>query len=302
MRKHKIISTAICIIAVFACALAVYAICEGRRVVNTSYTFESDRVPEQFDGFKIALITDFHNCNNYAEVAEKVYNTSPDIICIAGDLVSMNTSDYSNTKNLIGRLMNIAQVYYSYGNHEYYNATYHECDEPPVKEGAGMRSRILQSQYPIKYSDLVEKYAAEYKLDKSLVYAVIRTESKFDQYAVSVTNARGLMQVQSETGGDCAAELKIKDYSSDMLFEPDINIRIGCYYLSKLMKLYNNDVKKSVAAYNAGLGNVDKWLKNSEYADGKGGLKDIPFPETKNYVDGVVKAQKIYKELYFTAE
>lgn len=134
MRKHKIIITAICIIAVFACALAVYAICEGRRVVNTSYTFESDRVPEQFDGFKIALITDFHNCNNYAEVAEKVYNTSPDIICIAGDLVSMNTSDYSNTKNLIGRLMNIAQVYYSYGNHEYYNATYHECDEPPVKE------------------------------------------------------------------------------------------------------------------------------------------------------------------------
>ncbi len=134
MRKHKIIIGAICIIAVFACALAVYAICEGRRVVNTSYTFESDRVPEQFDGFKIALITDFHNCNNYAEVAEKVYNTSPDIICIAGDLVSMNTSDYSNTKNLIGRLMNIAQVYYSYGNHEYYNATYHECDEPPVKE------------------------------------------------------------------------------------------------------------------------------------------------------------------------
>lgn len=134
MRKHKIIIGAICIIAVFACALAVYVICEGRRVVNTSYTFESDRVPEQFDGFKIALITDFHNCNNYAEVAEKVYNTSPDIICIAGDLVSMNTSDYSNTKNLIGRLMNIAQVYYSYGNHEYYNATYHECDEPPVKE------------------------------------------------------------------------------------------------------------------------------------------------------------------------
>lgn len=134
MRKHKIIIGAICIIAVFACALAVYVICEGRRVVNTSYTFESDRVPEQFDGFKIALITDFHNCNNYAEVAEKVYNTSPDIICIAGDLVSMNTSDYSNTKKLIGRLMNIAQVYYSYGNHEYYNATYHECDEPPVKE------------------------------------------------------------------------------------------------------------------------------------------------------------------------
>lgn len=134
MKKHKIIITAICIIAVLAFALATYVICEGRRVVNTSYTFESDRVPEQLDGFKIALITDFHNCNNYAEVAEKVRNTSPDIICIAGDLVSMNTSDYSNTKNLINRLMNIAQVYYSYGNHEYYNATYHECDEPPVKE------------------------------------------------------------------------------------------------------------------------------------------------------------------------
>lgn len=169
-------------------------------------------------------------------------------------------------------------------------------------QGAGVKSRVLQSQYPIKYKDLVEKYSAEYKLDKSLVYAVIRTESKFDQYAVSVTDARGLMQVQSETGNDCAKELKISGYNSDMLFEPKINIMIGCYYLSKLMRLYNNDIKKSVAAYNAGLGNVDKWLKNGDYADGKGGLKDIPFPETKNYVDGVVKAQRIYKELYFTAE
>lgn len=163
---------------------------------------------------------------------------------------------------------------------------------------AGLKNRILQSQYPIKYSSLVKKYAKENDLDQALVYAVIRTESRFDLYAVSVTKAKGLMQVQDETGEDCAKELHMKGYSPDKLFEPEINIKIGCYYLSKMMKNYNNDVRKAVAAYNAGPGNVDKWLRSNSYCDENGNLVDIPFPETKNYVEGVVKAQRIYKEVY----
>lgn len=113
---------------------AAYIIHDGRCVKTTSYTFESDKLPGQFDGFKIALVSDFHNSDNYDDIIREVRNIRPSIICITGDLVSMETTDYSNARNLADGLMNIAQVYYTYGNHEYYNATYHNVKEPPIKK------------------------------------------------------------------------------------------------------------------------------------------------------------------------
>lgn len=130
----KIIISIAAVLAILIGAAAAYIAWDNKRVVNASYTFESEKVPPQFDGFKIALITDFHNSSNYAEVAETVRIAEPDIICIVGDLVSMKTTNYSNTKELVSRLMKIAQVYYAYGNHEYYNATYRGFSEPPIKE------------------------------------------------------------------------------------------------------------------------------------------------------------------------
>ncbi len=130
----KIIIFIAAVLAILIGVAAAYIAWDNKRVVNTSYTFESEKVPPQFDGFKIALITDFHNSGNYAEAAETVRIAEPDIICIVGDLVSMKTTNYSNTKELVRRLMNIAQVYYAYGNHEYYNATYRGFFEPPIKE------------------------------------------------------------------------------------------------------------------------------------------------------------------------
>ena len=130
----KIIISIAAVLAILIGAAAAYIAWDNKRVVNASYTFESEKVPPQFDGFKIALITDFHNSDNYAEVAETVRIAEPDIICIVGDLVSMKTTNYSNTKELVSRLMKISQVYYAYGNHEYYNATYRGFSEPPIKE------------------------------------------------------------------------------------------------------------------------------------------------------------------------
>ena len=130
----KIIISIAAVLAILIGAAAAYIAWDNKRVVNASYTFESEKVPPQFDGFKMALITDFHNSGNYAEVAETVRIAEPDIICIVGDLVSMKTTNYSNTKELVSRLMKIAQVYYAYGNHEYYNATYRGFSEPPIKE------------------------------------------------------------------------------------------------------------------------------------------------------------------------
>ena len=160
---------------------------------------------------------------------------------------------------------------------------------------AGM---IKRTQYPIKYEYFEEKYSEEYKLDKYLVYALIRTESRIDSYAVSSADAKGLMQLTDETGRDCAAKVGMSGYTNDKLFDPETNIRLGCYYFSYLLGRYNGSIDVAVAAYNAGLGNVEEWLKNPEYSDGKGGLSSIPFRETKNHVSRVNEAYKMYTEIY----
>ncbi len=157
--------------------------------------------------------------------------------------------------------------------------------------------KIKRTQYPIKYEHFVEKYSDEYGLDKYLVYAVMRTESRFDKYAVSNAGAKGLMQITDETGKDCARRLDISRYSDDALFDPEINIEIGCYYLKGLLDKYDN-VNNALAAYNGGPGNVDKWLLDPNCVDGGGTLVNIPFRETKNYVVRVNEAREMYKSIY----
>lgn len=161
-------------------------------------------------------------------------------------------------------------------------------------------TKIKKNQYPIKYEHFVEKYSSKYGLDKYLVYAVIRTESRFDVYAVSSADAKGLMQLTDETGSECAAKIGLARYTNDMLFDPETNICLGCYYLSRLIKKYGGNIDTSLAAYNGGPGNVDKWLENKEISDGNGGLGSIPFAETKSYVKRVNEAMGMYKSLYGT--
>lgn len=157
--------------------------------------------------------------------------------------------------------------------------------------------RIKRTQYPIKYEHFVEKYSEKYGLDKYLVYAVMRTESRFDKFAVSNVGAKGLMQITDETGNDCSNRLKISGYSDDALFDPEINIEIGCYYLNVLLDKYGN-VNNALAAYNGGPGNVDNWLADPSCVDGNGNLVNIPFKETKNYVARVNEAREMYKSIY----
>lgn len=175
---------------------------------------------------------------------------------------------------------------------------FRSCGASFNKSLRGLNENLTKQQYPIKYQNLVEKYSKKYDLDKYLVYAVIKTESKFDQYAVSQAGAYGLMQLQSETASDCARKLKIDVDLPDDLYEPDINIHLGTYYLSWLLDKYDDDIVLAVAAYNGGIGNVDSWLNDSRYSDGSGGLKNIPFGETANYVTGVTASYEKYKEIY----
>ena len=156
----------------------------------------------------------------------------------------------------------------------------------------------LKAAYPEKYSGLVKKYAVQNNLDPNLVYAVIKCESSFNPGAQSNIGALGLMQITPPTfEWAMSKDRPVQQYTDDDLFTPDINIHYGTVVLSALLREFGN-VGTAVAAYHAGRGNVNKWLKNADYSkDGKT-LYYIPFADTRAYVGRVESARKIYAELY----
>ena len=158
----------------------------------------------------------------------------------------------------------------------------------------------LQTVYPLKYSELVEKYSAEYNLDEAFVYAVIETESGFNKDAVSEVGARGLMQIMPDTFALISMKLGDKATYS-MATDPETSIRYGCYYYRYLSERYGR-VQEVLASYHAGLGNVNKWLKDSRYSSDGKTLHTIPFPTTKKYVKKVLLTENIYQKLYFRKE
>ena len=148
--------------------------------------------------------------------------------------------------------------------------------------------------YPKKYSTYVEKYSNEYGIDENLVYSIIKAESKFDKDVISHKGAKGLMQISDITGNWAIEELNLG--SDANIYNPDTNIKIGCWYLNKLYKQFGK-LDLVIAAYNGGSGNVRRWLEDQKYSN-NGKLHSIPFPETANYVDKVMKYYKAYTMLY----
>jgi len=157
--------------------------------------------------------------------------------------------------------------------------------------------KIAKALYPIKYSDKVMKYSKKYDVDPYLVYSVIKAESNFMPKARSKQNAYGLMQITPETAEWASKEMKLEGFTPEALNDPEVNINMGCWYLSNLKTEFNN-IDLVLAAYNGGRGNVQKWLSNPKHsADGKT-LNYIPFKETDQYVKKVKVNYNIYKFLY----
>ena len=126
---------------------------------------------------------------------------------------------------------------------------------------------IEKNAYPREYAEYVEIYAQKYGVPESLVFAVIHTESSFDSGAVSSAGAVGLMQMTPDTFAWLTDEILFEHLENGMLYDPETNIRYGTYCLSYLYDRYGN-WETAIAAYNGGLGNVDKWLEDDKYADG----------------------------------
>lgn len=153
--------------------------------------------------------------------------------------------------------------------------------------------------FPQKYLEYVDKYSEKYAVEPSLVFAVMLTESHFVPDALSVKSAKGLMQISDMTGEWGAKEIGIEGYTNDSLYNPDVNIEIGCWYLNKLTIQFDEPLETALAAYNAGSGNVSKWLNNAQYSDDGKTLKEIPYKQTRDYVKKVLRAKKMYELLYY---
>ena len=159
-----------------------------------------------------------------------------------------------------------------------------------------IKREILIRIYPKKYSEYVEKYAKEYEVDEELIYAIIKAESNFDEKATSNKGAEGLMQLMYSTGKEVAKKIDIKITQKDMI-KPKVNINLGTKYISLLIEKYNN-LGLALAAYNAGTGNVDKWISDKQIKSDGSDIENIPYKETNNYVRKILRDYKIYQELY----
>lgn len=158
---------------------------------------------------------------------------------------------------------------------------------------------VREIAYPLAYKDEIIKYSARFELDPARIAAVVYCESSFQPDAVSDAGARGLMQIMPETGAWIAKKLaESDDYTDDRLFEPDLNLRFGCWYLSYLDGRYDNDLTKATAAYHAGSTRVDEWLTDKQYSQDGVTLAYIPYDATREYVSRVESAYAHYKEIF----
>lgn len=156
---------------------------------------------------------------------------------------------------------------------------------------------LEKRSYRLQYASEIKKYSKEFGVDPYLVAAVIHCESSNRHDAVSKAGARGLMQIMPDTGKWIAEKLEVEGFSEEKLFEPETNIRFGCWYLKYLLDTFSGDRRTAAAAYNAGPGNVKKWLADERYSSG-GEIVEIPFKETERYVEKVQRAYEKYTEIY----
>jgi peptidoglycan lytic transglycosylase len=153
---------------------------------------------------------------------------------------------------------------------------------------SGEPSWFQRLRYPLEYEQIVRGHARNYRLDPALLAAVIYQESKFQSDAKSDSGAIGLMQLQPATAKGIAIRTGGSRFQTSDLYNPEINVRYGSWYLRHLLDKYD-DERTALAAYNAGQRNVDKWR-----AEGK----EIQFSETRAYVDKVEDLKGVYRDAY----
>ncbi len=158
--------------------------------------------------------------------------------------------------------------------------------------------RYIRSTFELEHYDTVMQACEDFGMTPSLVYGIIRTESGFDERAHSHADAMGLMQV-TQTGLEWA-QIRTDEFDGVTvadLYDPDVNIRCGVFLLSLLFEQFDSE-QAVIAAYNAGIGNVEDWLADTAYSHDGITLHTVPFEETRHYIDRVTSSKRIYQQYY----
>ncbi|MCY4262078.1 MAG: transglycosylase SLT domain-containing protein [Candidatus Dadabacteria bacterium] len=171
------------------------------------------------------------------------------------------------------------------------------------KSSISMASGTLSSEsmhfaFPKGFEKQVRPFSRKYSLDEFLVYSLIREESHFNKDAVSVSDARGLMQILPSTALDVAPKAGLSDFETSRLFSPEINIDIGCYYLNWLLDIFDGNIVVSLAGYNGGPTNARAWYEKNGTLDIDEFIEEIPFEQSRNYVKKIIRSYAAYEAVY----
>ena len=155
--------------------------------------------------------------------------------------------------------------------------------------------------FPLPYRADLERSARERSLDPFLLAALARQESEFDPKAVSRSSARGLTQILPSTGRELSRRLQLKPFSTARLFQPSVNLQLGAYYLRSIADAFDGRWEVALAAYNAGPARARGWLTWAEFREPAEFVETIPFRETRNYVQIVLRNADMYRRIYASA-
>jgi soluble lytic murein transglycosylase len=157
-----------------------------------------------------------------------------------------------------------------------------------------------EALFPKAYWSDLRKYSELNGLDPYLVASLIRQESEFNALALSRANAVGLMQLLPKTGKTVAKQVKLRGYNAPQLFTPAVNLELGTRYFKEMVDKYNGQFEYALAAYNAGTDRVGDWLEQGHYRDPQEFVESIPFTETREYVQAILRNANLYRQLYGT--
>ena len=157
-----------------------------------------------------------------------------------------------------------------------------------------------EALFPRPYWADLKKFSVANGLDPYLVASLIRQESEFNPLAVSRANAVGLMQLLPRTGKLVAHQEKLRHYEASELFTPGVNLELGTRYFRGMVDQFGGSFEYALAAYNAGTDRVDEWLAQGKYRDAQEFVESIPFTETREYVQAILRNASVYRQLYGT--
>jgi len=155
-----------------------------------------------------------------------------------------------------------------------------------------------QLAFPLPYRSSLERYTSRHSLDKFLMAGLVRQESEFNARAVSRSRAYGLTQVLPSTGRQLSRKVGLRRFSTSMLLQPDVNLRLGTYYLRSLLNQLEGSDVAALASYNAGKSRAVEWMKWGDFREPAEFIETIPFSETRNYVQSVLRNADFYRRLY----